>query len=362
MKKLILLCCLPILFAGCSKKAKIDEKYGFAQSYALTSKIHSTDIYTSDPFMFLTDSSAVLASFRIPKDFIRVHSIAEGFREVGTYGSTGGGPLDFMQPIFTFAEGDEIYVQDAGRNALARLKLSNSGNEVEVRETWRRTFVYPDSERSLEDNRLRLEPRSSVRLGTDHFAGISFNGNHGFFSLWDNDLNFIRYFGDAPIPEEIHYGSSMSYLGGYLHSHDNRLVFAASNLPYLSLYEINDCEPVQKWANYYNKPVYKVQNEGILFSKDETFGLTRGLSLGRNYIYLVFLDILMSEEDIRTAELSKGNIVFVFDYEGNRIALLNLDRRVNQIAVSSDERTLYGVTDTPDGYRFVEFELPEFGG
>ncbi|MCL2560957.1 MAG: TolB-like 6-bladed beta-propeller domain-containing protein [Rikenellaceae bacterium] len=367
MKKSLLLFCLPLLLFGCSKKQQGD-KYEFPRTYSLTSKMYDTDIFATQPSLFLVDSFAGTLSFRTQQDFMRFYSIAEGFREVGAYGSLGRGPLDFLSPEFSSVEGGDMFIYSQGDSQLARLRVADSGNGVEIRETWRRTFEFPGNEQFIDNVHQgvrapfqRMRPFYPVRLSSGYFAGVSFDNSPEFFSLWDDDLNFVRFFGDAPIPEEIdEFVIRANRFQGRLQSHGNRLVFAAREFPYLALYEINDAEPVQKWAKYFLKPVYTVQDKKLILDGSKMFGETQNLSLGEDYIYLIFLDLIWDEIDFKISEQSNGNIVFVFDYAGNRVARLDLDRRVSQIAVSSDERTLYGITETEDGYRFVEFELPKF--
>ncbi|MCL2561240.1 MAG: hypothetical protein FWE10_02815 [Rikenellaceae bacterium] len=362
MKRLLLFC-LPLLLFGCSKKRQGDE-YGFPQVYSLTSKMYDTDIILRAPDMFLVDSFAVVCCSSTPKDFLQVYSISQGFRHLLSTGRTGRGPLEFLQyPILNTTEGNDIFIQSLNAFELARLRVTGTEDgDVEIKEIWRRRFEFPPELGRMIDNWAWNEPFYPVRLNSGYFAGVQFANNPRFFSLWDDDMNFVRFFGYAPIPEKFEFTSGSRHLQGSLRSHGNRMVHAANLLPYLALYEINDDEPVLKWAKYFLRPVYEVDNENIVLSGSSTFGLTQGLSLGENYIYLAFKDLFLSEYDGRIAERRDSDIIFVFDYDGNRVARLDLDRRIFlSPAVSADERTLYGITETDEGYRFVEFELPKFG-
>lgn len=288
----------------------------------------------------------------MPEDFIHLYSIQDGFKEIGKYGMKGRGPLEFHSPDITTVDGDFIYVKNMNRYEVARLKLTETGTSFI--EEQRLSFEgQPKTD-------LMTEPRDAVHLSSGHYVAVSHNNGSEFFSLWNDSLKFISFFGESPIPEEVDMLQSMNYLQGKIRARDNRFVFVVTNLPYICMYEINDGKPVQKWAKYYMQPVYTAENGGILFDKDKTFGSSKGLFVSENYVYVLFLDVLMSEQSEKKAELSRGKMVLVFDHEGNNVARIDLDYRLfsSSIAVSSDEKKLYAITSD---YHFIEYDLPEFG-
>lgn len=341
------------LLGGCQGGKNINSIYGFPRSYSLTSKAYDTELMVTMPQMVINDSLAVVSSLLgKEEDFLQVYSIPDGFRQRADFGQIGRGPQDFITPSLNSMVGNDVFIHDLNGRRLARLRIGDSGRSVE--EIDRVSFQYLD--KGQEISAMRIVPFPS---DGDGYVGLAFNETPRFFSQWDDSLRFVRNFGDAPVPEKVSYSSSMNFMQGRLQSRGNKFVFAMDNLPYLALYEMNNGEPTQKWSQYFQEPVYGVRGEQILFDKARTFGLTKGLTLGERYIYLIFLDVLLSEEDYQATERFYGNIVFVFDYEGNRVAELNLDHRIAEIGVSSDERKLYAIAVMPD-YRFVEYDLPDF--
>ena len=82
------------------------------------------------------------------------------------------------------------------------------------------------------------------------------------------------------------------------------------------------------------------------------------LLIDNEYIYLLYSDKLLSENDELEMSSYAGNKVLVFDYRGNGIAELNLSCWMRQIALSTDRTKLYGIAQLPEP-TIVEFELPE---
>ncbi len=356
-----LLFCLFFVVCACGKRVQSDGQYGFPQSYDLAAKkVYDTEILSAFPDMFLVGDTLMSVCSGSAKDgFIRLYSMSEGFREVlDGYGTMGRGPGEFVYAEVTSVEGNRLYVENINMSEMAWLDVSEDGSKIT--ETRRETYKWTEEGRAkFPDDFMRLDPLKTVHLKSGYFAGLSYLGPHEFFSLWDDSLNFVRYFGDSPVPDVTDFYSALKHLKGHTTSKDNKFAFAPLYLPYLTMYEVVDGEPVKKWEQFFIEPHYAVQDGIINFYGRKSFGRVTGLRIGERYVYLSFLDVLLAEYDWHVTEKALANIVFVFDHDGNKVARLNLDHRVADIEISSDERTLYGIAATPE-FRFVEYKLPEF--
>ena len=76
-----------------------------------------------------------------------------------------------------------------------------------------------------------------------------------------------------------------------------------------------------------------------------------------HFIYLLYLDQLLSDFNFNETDKSMANVVLIFDYDGNAIAKLQLSCRINRMALSNDGKQLYGIAHLPEP-TLVEFILP----
>ena len=113
-----------------------------------------------------------------------------------------------------------------------------------------------------------------------------------------------------------------------------------------------------QWSFYHNEAHYAVRNNDLLYDRDKTFGRVKDLDTDGQYVYLLYWDQLLSEYDGKKTEKSLANKILVFDYEGNGVAVLNLDCRLSNMALSKDSRTLYGIANLPEP-TIVEFDMPK---
>ena len=122
-------------------------------------------------------------------------------------------------------------------------------------------------------------------------------------------------------------------LKGYLSAHDGHMVFAPSKLPYLAKYHLENGTMVKDWNFYFDRSFYECKDYNLLFSKARSFGQVLDLAMDDQYIYILYLDQLLSEYDYNDPQKSMANKVLVFNYSGVPIAKLILDKRIYQMAL-----------------------------
>lgn len=128
-------------------------------------------------------------------------------------------------------------------------------------------------------------------------------------------------------------------------------------LPYrysdvLEIYDVNesDCKSIQGPENY---NVYFTEEKGSYYHMGKTKKTKKTFISGTytdDFIYLIYSGHLRenrSESD--RFKWSTGKFIFVYDWDGNPVKKINLDRRVSTIGVSNNNKTLYSY-DLNTGY------------
>ena len=215
-------------------------------------------------------------------------------------------------------------------------------------------------QRIMYDN-VAFEDSTISYLDEGHFVGVSYGGPGKFFSLYDNRMNWLAHFGDAPIPEEVQPLNSRMYLNGRLATNDGAFVFLPSRLPKIAYYSYEEGMdvPQKQWEDTFYDSFYRVTNGLIGFDDSRTIGQVLDVALGDEYVYILFLEVSLADYSVGRTDTYATDIVLVYDRQGNRIARLNLDHLIYNFCVTDDEKTLYGMAPTPED-RIVEFDIPKF--
>lgn len=86
-------------------------------------------------------------------------------------------------------------------------------------------------------------------------------------------------------------------------------------------------------------PSYRMQRDRF-FWNDDNVSLYTGVAASDRHIYVLYCGCRFAAEQEMRA-------VHVFDWDGNFVKELAFDRPVNTIAVTRDDRLLYGAVDEP---------------
>jgi hypothetical protein len=346
MRKILLaLISLSCLFASCSGR-KTTEKGPFPE-YSVQGKVYDeAEIFAKYPTIIDMDSLLIVYSStpNLAGKFITVFSPREGMKEIAAYGTRGRGPGEYLSLEINSTKGHRLFARNVNKRELIVLELLGDSGRVEIREVERLNFEINDS--GFEDQAISY-------LDEQHFVAVSYGGPGKFFSLYDNRMNWLAPFGDGPVVEELDPFNAHTSLSGHFATHNGEFTFATAYIPKVLFYSKNGDAPQKAWEDTFYDSYYRVENNRIGFDKTQTIGVVRDLELGEKYVYILFLDVPISSSQ------SAANIVFVYDHKGNRVARLNLDYRIDDLCVSSDEKTLYGIAETPE-YRIASFDLPAF--
>lgn len=303
--------------------------------------------------MAMADSFLIIVSSR-PNGICKIYSVYDNNKEICTYGKTGNGPGEFIQPLLTYARNNEFGLNEINKQELAVLSI-NETNEGEV-------TVYEKKRLKAPHQRKKGEWTPAdyfiTKLDSLHYVSLVGVEEGRFFTLSDSTLLPIDSFGELPVKEDLSSIAARNRLSGRIATYNGRMVFGTTKLPYLASYRICNEKMEKMWSLYYAETGYGVKNGDLLFDKDKARGPLLDLKMDSKYIYVLYLDQLLSDYNYYNTEKSTSNKILVFDYDGNNIACFNLDCRIQEMAVLTQGKKMYGLTQHPD-FSLVEFILPD---
>lgn len=356
MKKIAIILTAFVLYwmiNGCSSTTQDVESVEFSKEYQLQHKAYDTELMFRFASMQLLDSLLLTVSYDTD-NICSFYSIPNQMKLVYQYGRLGNGPHEFLQPALTYAYQNTFGLNEVNKQELLIMEVRTDENgKLSVTEQKRLKAPY-----KMKKGELVLPDVFFTRLDDSHYISRICGGENNFFSLLDSNLQPIERFGESPIKEELEPLASRNRLQGKIAAYKGAMCFATNQLPYLAYYRLDSGKMHKVWSFYYRKPYYYVRNGDLLFDKEKTFGEVFDLRMDEQYIYLLYFDQLLSEYDYTKTEKSSANKVLVFDHKGKAVAVLKLDCRIMEMALSSDSRKLYGIAQLPEP-TIVEFDLPE---
>ena len=275
MKWLFIFIFLLYLLGSCNTSDKMDKEITFKTNYSLRHKLYDTELLISQGSIAIIDTFLLVIS-NMQEDFCKIYSIPGGMREVGAYGRIGNGPGEFLQPLYTYTNGNHVGVNEVNKQELAILELTPN---AKIKEIKRMKAPYKPKR-----GELNLPDYYFIQLDSSHFVSLLCDSQKGFFTLFDTDLNPIEKFGESPIKEELPPYASRTRLKGAIAAKNGTMVFATSYLPYLSCYQLQSGKMQKQWSFFFDKTFYEVRNGDLLFSKEKSFGQILSLYMDEQYI------------------------------------------------------------------------------
>ena len=321
--------------------------------YNLKHKGHC-EIYLAQPQLAVTDSFIIIVSPKQSEGICQLYSIENNMEMVCTYGRIGNGPNDFLQPMLTYTTGNTFGLNDLNLSTLAIIRIEQNENSISIKEEKKMKAPYKPMKKEFVPRDICY-----LKLGKGHYVSSLFAGDGCFFTLSDSLLQPIMRFGESPIKEELSSVVSRSRLRGKTAVYDNTFFYATSDLPYIASYTLQKDSMIKAWSRFYRKPYYAISNGDLKYNKEYSTGPLLDMKVDSNYIYLLYMDQLLSEYDYNTTDKSCSNKIYVFNHKGDDVAILNLDCRLSQIAIDSKRKKIYGIAENPE-ISLVEFELPSF--
>ena len=353
MRKSIILSIIALSFISCKESSKKDYSSNFDKEIFLTHNRESSKdmILEGSVITLIEDTIINVTSYRLNNDVMLFFSTKD-FKKLGAYGTKGRGPNEFLDVMSLSYNGNKngFSVFDFYNQALVDLKIQNIDDTITIIETDKMLA----KKEKLSHGRLDI-----LKYNEEFYVSTMFNGNGKMFDVLDKNLELVKSFGDSPIKDSLSAYTTLCYLGGYTASSHGIFAYSAKNIPYIGIYKLNkDGMPEKVAEDHYFETVYEVRGDSFLLSKDKSRGNVYALFIGKKYIYNLFTDGLVSEQTYDIPEKSTGNIVFIFDHNGNSIAKLKLDKNLSSLTISEDEKTIYGLA-RDDYFSIVTYTIPD---
>lgn len=343
-----------IVLVGCKSSSTEDEILDFKKVYKLKHSFYK-EVILKNPQIEMTDSFIVLLSVRNSEDVCKVFSKCENLEEVCAYGNIGEGPKEFRQPVLTDATDNTFGINEINEMQYVKLAIKQMDDKVEVYEKERYKAKYMRMEG---EEYTPKDTRYMPLMNGHYYVSCFFLKDGSFFTLSDSLLRPLTRFGQSPIKEELPTRSIRNRLNGLTDVYDNRFFYATSELPYLASYTLKDNRMDLDWEIYYKKPHYGVVNGEVRFDKEKSTGPLNDMRAGSRYIYLLYMDQLLYENDYYQTEKSCSNKIFVFNHQGDKVACLELDNRLSRMAIDEKRGKIYGIAHIPD-VGLIEYDMPK---
>lgn len=345
---------LVITVLGCSPIEK-DFFVSFDKTYELKHYVHD-ELIMKDPHLAVSDSFLIIVSAYNDKEskVCNVYSIYDKVKKIGSYGEIGSGPKEFRQPVLTFAKHNKFGLNDINEKTLTILEIIHHKDSTNIIEHKRLKAPLIKQRKEYIPLDTRYMP---INDGSFYISSI-FMSKNKCFTLSDSTLIPVQRFGRASINEDIDGRIIRNRLNGYIATYGDRMFFATMNLPYISSYKLGNGEMQECWEKFYATPYYTVSNGDVKYDKEKSIGPLKAMCVDSKYIYLLYMEQLLSEYNVYDTEKSASSTIYVFDYSGMPIARLNLDCKLIEIAINTKQNKLYGIAQLPD-YSLVEFNLPK---
>jgi hypothetical protein len=150
---------------------------------------------------------------------------------------------------------------------------------------------------------------------------------------------------------------AMAYQGSIcLNPYGDKFVFAVNRADIIYFYKVLPEEIILTKHYELSYPQYlphaddKSRSASMAANNNRTF---ISVTTSNDYVYALYSGKSMQESGTKSLE---GNVIYVFDWEGNPIKKYNLNCPITHISVNNENSVLYAFSNMPDP-QLIEFEL-----
>lgn len=331
---------LTFVFLGCKNSSSdLAMKMGFGEFKKLeSSNLSSSNVINRATNMYLFDSLLFVGD-RDSEFHFKIIDIKQD-KLISKFGKEGKGPCEVTFPVrLNWLDSDRqlISLYDRQRFKTHTYHLSNifHGDNVECL----------SSSTTLNSNfQLVAQIDSFTVLGTGLFKGRYATQTIGENEVKESTIGFPQTADESQIDFQI---LAMAYQGKFLkHPIENKFVstslysFSFDILEFNENKDINLINQIHHWSPEFigtsGKTLSATMKEGNKFG-------CLDVAVSTNFIYILFSGKTNTLEDSRESET-----VLVYDWNGNPITFLTLDKKIKKIAVSQDDHVLAAFIDTSD--------------
>ncbi|MDR3218226.1 MAG: TolB-like 6-bladed beta-propeller domain-containing protein [Dysgonamonadaceae bacterium] len=314
-----------------------------------------SQIIADDLDILVSGEMRLIDSFLIISDaynepLYRIYKITDNnqLEYISGFGAKGEGPNEFLFNSYMQIGEDRLSILDQTllRNYFIDFhKLANPDVD---------SFMVAKSVKNAANFHALIEVSDDLYVGNGSF-------HDGMFAFYCDDSVIQTH---IPFPEDgisaSHIQKGLAYQGACLkQTGGNKLVFAGHNGHFLEIYNIKDTLMQKVFSDVYEFPRYTPEDGGnfieVNFAQDDLLG---------------FLDVFATSEYIYALYCGKkygdnraflANIIYVYNWNGERIKKYILDKELSGICVNKENTKIYGLyTDSNDDrLKIVLFHLPQ---
>lgn len=242
-------------------------------------------------------------------------------------------------------------------------------NEIGMYDMMDKTFnTYTISDTATFRNKYPIykdNPSFDVkRISENRFLALG-PYEKNMFVIADSLGEGIQSFYEYPYKDKEERGTknrlrSMAYQGTIsLNLSNNRFVYTTGNGDIIHIYKIENDSIKVIYKHEQSYPRYFVEEEGNGFGaifKSDNLETYLSSAVTNRYIYLLYSGIEIGDF-IKKKQDVCGNILYVYNWEGEKVTTFKLDTDCKQIAVSPDDTILWAIADNPDTM-LIYFNIP----
>ena len=322
-----------LFLCSCANERKRDVEY-----VSVTHEVLDDEIATTMPGILRVAGDFLVWEDPFARDyFVHVHEKETG-RKVGVMGKVGEGPREFITGgINGSCIDNRFFAVDANGKTRGFLSLDSLLHNKDA-------FIPMTEEE-------RLSRPVMTEYAKDVYIGIAdVDAEYCFETLLYGQASS---FGNYPIPQV------KQYLGGEKEYNASRGVFAYScyDFPYLALYRQDEDKFSLAWEWRSDGDEYEIRNNEVIF--DRRVKGIRALGMSKDFIITLQRDRRKDDTDESTVGRNASKCprtVFLYDYDGNLVKIVDLGIPVMRIASEEQSNTLYAIGVNPD-FVLVKYEL-----
>ena len=255
----------------------------------------------------------------------------------------GQGPNEVLLPFnIQYLSEDTIGVYDIMNMSYYNVPILRNGDFANIRKC------------------INFDTRFYRVIKTAYQQYIALSGGNELFSLLDSDGQLVNTFFEYPYKDKNEKNidnsiRALAYQGTIATNLSaTKYVYAPFNGDIIHFYNIekNNITLINKIENVF--PYYDINKDGAITNAKTTRGYV-SITTTENFVYALFCGKPIKEL-IKNDKSMEGDILIIFDWNGNKIKEFKLDVLCKHIGVSHDDKTLWAIANTPE-VSLVNFEL-----
>ncbi|MFR0677013.1 BF3164 family lipoprotein [Dysgonomonas mossii] len=272
------------------------------------------------------------------ENIFHIYNIADNCK-VGEKIASGQGPNEMLFPLFSENNNDHISIFEHSKQKI----FTFNSNE----------FIRNTHPRITNEVNLGKRVNYAYILKNRSILGTTSNDINSLLTLFHSDGSVDKQFGEYP-KSNLKLNDFMK-IGAYDH---RSIAFNENKNCIMIFYFFTDLIDIYDFGGNKIKSLQGIDSFLPLFNPNGTSieGKTRVAFWGQpifddKYCYILYSGSVYKDftEEIKS--------IYVFDWGGKLIQVLNLDRSVFTFSIDFDNKFIYGITNTPD-VSIMRFELP----